>query len=422
MARRASSKTHRFLVVGCGVLSVMLVISLIVLGGILHKENTLLKSIHGVFTVEVGSKEVIPEMFLAEPSGQSVTMLTQITREQLNTPGSYPVTLRWQERTFHVTLKVADTTAPTATPVSVSALLEAPAPEAFVTDIQDFSQVSVSYAQEPDMSKAGTYPVILQLTDAYGNTAEIASQLTVIVDTTEPVITGVKPIVIYLGDAASYRAGITVTDDHDKNPKLTVNSSDVSLDKIGTYPVIYTATDASGNTVTAETTIRVMEKKASAVPIETINAEADKVLATIIKTGMTKKQQVTAIYNWARSKCSYYGHSDKSDYMQGAYVMLTQRKGDCFNYYAVTKVMFDRLGIDNIDVRKVKNHAADSDHFWSLVSIDGGENWYHFDATPRVGSGDDFCLVTDGFLDAYSSQHDNCHNRDKSLYPATPNK
>ena len=42
------------------------------------------------------------------------------------------------------------------------------------------------------------------------------------------------------------------------------------------------------------------------------------------------------------------------------------------------------------------------------------------DTTPRVGEGDDFCLVTDAFLDAYSDTHDKCHNRDKSLYPATP--
>lgn len=422
MARRGSSPTHKFLVAGCAVLSVLLVISLIVLGVLTHKENTLLKNVRGVFTLEVGSQAVDPAMFLEEPSDHAVTMVTEITAAQLMTPGSYPVTLIWQDRTFSVTLKVADTTAPTAKAVAVSALLEAPEPSNFVTDIDDFSQVTVAYTQQPDMTKAGTFPVTVRLTDSYGNYADITSELTVILDTQEPVIKGVKPMVIYLGDAASYRAGVTVTDDHDKSPKLTVDSSNVSLDKIGTYPVIYTATDASGNKATAETTIRVMEKKASAVPIETINAEADKVLATIIKDGMTKKQQVTAIYNWARSKCSYYGHSDKSDYMQGAYVMLTQRKGDCFNYYAVTKLMFDRLGIDNLDVRKVKNHAADSDHYWSLVSLDGGETWYHFDATPRVGSGDDFCLVTDAFLDAYSAQHDNCHNRDKSLYPATPSK
>jgi hypothetical protein len=36
--------------------------------------------------------------------------------------------------------------------------------------------------------------------------------------------------------------------------------------------------------------------------------------------------------------------------------MLTERQGDCFNYYGLTKVMLDQLGIPNIDVRKVKNY------------------------------------------------------------------
>ena len=106
--------------------------------------------------------------------------------------------------------------------------------------------------------------------------------------------------------------------------------------------------------------------------------------------------------------------------MQGAYVMMTDGQGDCFNYYAVTKLLLERCGIPNIDVRKVRNNETDSDHYWSLVSIDGGSTYYHLDTTPRVGDGDDFCLVTDAFLDAYSDTHGKCHNRDKALYPKTP--
>lgn len=425
MARKSRSRAaarRRFLITGCTVLSVMLIGALAILGVLTHNENKITKNIRESFTLEIGSAEVDPNAFLVEPSEQAPVFLTEITQQQLMTPGSYPVNLQWQDRIFEVTLLVADTTPPSATAVSASAALVAPDPASFVTDIEDFSEVTVAYVDRPDMTKAGTFPVTVRLTDAYGNHKDITSELTVILDTTAPVIKGVKSIVVYLGDAASYRTGVTVTDDYDQSPKLTIDSGEVKLDQIGTYTVVYTATDASGNTATKETTVRVMEKKTTTVPVETINAAADKVLATIIKDGMTKKQQVTAIYNWARSKCGYSGHSDKSDYMQGAYIMLTQRKGDCFNYYAVTKLMFDRLGIDNIDVRKVKNHAGDSDHFWSLVSLDDGQTWYHFDATPRVGSGDNFCLVTDAFLDAYSDAHNKCHNRDKSLYPATPSK
>ena len=52
--------------------------------------------------------------------------------------------------------------------------------------------------------------------------------------------------------------------------------------------------------------------------------------------------------------------------------------------------------------------------------MDGGSTYYHLDTTPRLGEGDDFCLVTDAFLDAYSDTHSGSHNRDKALYPKTP--
>ena len=55
-----------------------------------------------------------------------------------------------------------------------------------------------------------------------------------------------------------------------------------------------------------------------------------------------------------------------------------------------------------------------------LEIVDGGESYYHFDATPRVGQTVSFCLITDEELDAYSAANKNSHNRDTSLYPETP--
>lgn len=239
-------------------------------------------------------------------------------------------------------------------------------------------------------------------------------------DREAPVLSGIHDFTVYQGEAVSYLAGITATDDTDQDPAITVDSSAVDLSRPGTYSVVYTATDAAGNMCQATATVVVLEKEAGFVDMDTINRAADAKLAQIIRENATIRQQVHDIYAWARLNLRYGGHSDRTDWHQTAYEMLTEGKGDCFGYFAVTKLLFERLDIPNIDVRKVKNSTDDSDHFWSLVSLDGGETWYHFDATPRYGDGDDFCLVTDAFLDAYSDAHDGSHNRDKSLYPATP--
>ncbi len=259
-------------------------------------------------------------------------------------------------------------------------------------------------------------------TAGQGSTAGTTTEETTLPkDQVPPEISGVKDITLYMGGTVAYRSGVTVTDDEDPAPQLMVDSSEVDLATPGVYQVVYTAQDAAGNQAQETATITVLLKKAEFVELEAVYQAADKLIAQIIKPEhVTARQKVHAIYAWARSSIGYAGHSDRTDWRQTAYNILQNKQGDCYGYFAVTKLLFERLEIPNIDVQKVRNYADDSDHFWSLVSIDGGESYYHFDATPRIGDGDDFCLVTDTFLDAYSNAHKKCHNRDSSLYPATP--
>lgn len=239
-------------------------------------------------------------------------------------------------------------------------------------------------------------------------------------DVCSPVIEGVQDILVYAGDTVAYRSGITVTDDRDDAPSLEVDSSLVDLTTPGSYTVTYLAEDDAGNRTSVAATITVLAAQAEHIQLQEVFDAVDAELENIVTENMTLNQQVRAIYEWAHTSFSYKGHSDRSDCYQAAYEMLTTRQGDCYGYFAVSKLMFERLGIPTIDVEKVKNHEEDSNHYWSLVSIDGGNTYYHFDCTPRLGPPFDFCLITDSQLDAYSAEHKFSHNRDRSLYPATP--
>lgn len=248
-------------------------------------------------------------------------------------------------------------------------------------------------------------------------------------DTTPPVIEGAKDITVYLEETVSYRKGVTATDDTDGTIPVSIDSSAVDTTKEGVYDVIYSATDKAGNTASVTIVVKVEKKPVTSSEVtsseeplnkEDVYALADKKLKDLLKDGMTVEEQAKAIYNWANSNIWYSGTSDKTDYLKEAKKVLKGGGTDCFGYFAVCKLMFERLNIPNIDVVKVKNSETDSSHYWSLVSIDGGQSYYHFDATPRKGDGDYFFLVTDKALDDYSDAHDKSHNRDKSLYPATP--
>lgn len=272
-----------------------------------------------------------------------------------------------------------------------------------------------------DLTKAGVYQVTYTARDACMNTTEKTITVTVIHDTTAPQLFGVRPLSVYVGRTVSYRSNILVTDDTDDAPMLSIDSSQVDLSKPGTYPVIYTAKDCVGNVTTVETTITVSAAPSSFVEMDVIYQAVDKIIAKIITDGMTTRQQVEAIYSWVRSNCQYINHMDKTDWQQAGYVMLTKGQGDCFGFYAVSRLFFERLNIPNLTVQRSEGTSRNTTHYWSLVSVNGGETYYHYDSCPRsVYRNVKVCLVTDAVLEKINTQAKDYYTYDKSLYPAVP--
>jgi len=285
------------------------------------------------------------------------------------------------------------------------------------TDDRDVAlQVQVD-TSKVDLDAVGTYDVVYSVTDKAGNTVSVPTTLTVTDDDVAPTILGVHDLSAYTGTTVRYDSGIQVRDDKDSSPKLTVDHSGVDTSVPGTYPLVYTARDMTGNETQIQATVTVVEKPDNYVEADVINAKADELLKKIVTEGMTDEAKVKAIYAYVRSHYTYDGHSARVEWMQDAYTMMAHGQGDFYNYFAVTKLLLERCGIPNLDVHRSDDGAAE--HVWSLVSVDGGNTYYHLDTTPRSGDGDDFCLVTDSFLDAYSNTHNGSHTRDQSLYPAT---
>ena len=297
--------------------------------------------------------------------------------------------------------------------------------EKFVTDVQGVAPVSITFASSPDWTTDGEQTVSILLTDANGNTATVDA--TLILDTQAPVISGTTDLFAYVNDTVSYKSGVSVTDNLDTKPALKIDNSQVDLSKVGTYSVTYTATDAAGNSTTVSVNLTVQKKPDGFVEPEVIYARVDALLEKFITPDMTDREKAEAVYVWTRragDKTPVPGHfkysgstSRHDDYLQAAYEFLEIKRGDCFYFYAIQKLMLERLNIPTIDVKKVKNTPDDSNHYWLLVSVDGGNTYYHYD---NVWSWN-LCLVTDQQLNSVSKAvESNPFNRDMSLYPATP--
>ena len=96
----------------------------------------------------------------------------------------------------------------------------------------------------------GTYSVTYTCIDSDGNIVT-ANRVVIVAtpDTTAPTLTlnGQPAVSVFRG--SSYAdAGATCTDDRDPNPTLTVTPATVDTNTLGTYTLVYTCTDASGNT------------------------------------------------------------------------------------------------------------------------------------------------------------------------------
>ncbi len=356
---------------------------------------------------EAGDVDICVNDFLIKVGEAKI--MTDMSGIDLNVIGDYPVVVQADGLDWETLLQVRDTVAPKGTVQSISGFALVPREaEDFVTQIEDVTPVTVSYAKEPDLSFVGTQTVELVLTDEGGNQTFLQTELNLEADTEAPIMTGVQDILIYVGDAISYRKGVTVEDNCEEGLVFEIDNSQVNPGEAGEYPVVYRATDLAGNITQQQIMVTIKPRSHT---LEEINALADEVLAEIITPEMTQLEMVQAIYNYITSHVGYVNHSEKGDWIQAAWEGLSKRKGDCYVYACTAKQLLTRAGITNMDIAKIPTRST---HYWNLVDI--GDGWYHFDTTPRKDHPVIF-MWTDEQLMEYSARHWKSHNYDPALYP-----
>lgn len=369
--------------------------------------------IRSTVSIEAGSIMGIHEEDFLDNNQYKITFLTDLSTLDISKPTKHEILLSVNDKTVKGYIEVIDTTKPQATVINQTIWNdETPKAEYFVKDIQDASDVIVSYKATPDYTKLGDQEVTIVLTDNSGNSSEFMTTLTVKEDTQAPTILGAMDKTVYIGDSMSYKKGVWVEDNKEENLSFTVDSSDVNLKKEGSYPVTYSAKDTSGNKVTKVITVTV---KKLIVSEAMLNELSDEILNKIVKPSMTKRDSAFVIYTWVKKHVSYTGSSDKSDWMAEAYRGIKNGVGDCFTYFSISQALLTRAGIDNMEVKRVGGRTK---HFWNLVNC--GDGWYHFDSTPNKDHRESFMLTDAEVAKLTKVRGNNYYTFDQELYPATP--
>ena len=184
---------------------------------------------------------------------------------------------------------------------------------------------------------------------------------------------------------------------------LTVEASSVDNRKEGIYEVVYTATDAAGNSASVRGNVYIY---AMAVSEPMLNERIDELLLRLDASDKDKETLCRSIYACIRASLTYVADGDQSDWVRAAYTSLfVSGRGDCFSYFSAAKALLQRAGIEYIEIQRTPGYTDDT-HYWLLVNIaEDGEmaRWYYFDPTELRHDEYDHsgCLLTSAQLQAY---------------------
>ena len=359
------------------IISIIAVAAAAIAGGTFLYRHFLISQISKSVTLEAGQPIAIDLFYTGDPS--KIGFVTDVASIDTRVPAEHNIELRMGLFTTTSTLTIVDTTAPEVQvrPQTVFAN-ELPDPSSCLSSVTDMSATTVRYTEDnPDISTAGDYSINVTITDAYGNETIIPVPFTVFEDNFGPVITGTQDLVFYSDEAITYRHGISVIDNYDTNPTLTIDNSEVNADVPGVYPVRYIAEDIHGNRTEVEINLTIIERESDYNPDEYVMQLAQEILDEITTPEMSEAEKAFNIFNWSRYNIRYVTMETNDDWRECAIDGFNSRKGDCYTFYSCCKVMLDCLGIENMYVDRypyVTNH-----HVWNLVKIN--DQWYHCDST-----------------------------------------
>ena len=363
-------------------------------------------------TIEAGSSFSIDDFFQTTP--KEARFITDVSGIDTKIPAVYGLKIGFDKYfTQEVRLTIQDTTAPTGKAVKQEFFTIDPFPEVekCVTDLYDLNGIAEVKFKDgvPDVSKGGDFTVPVVVTDPYQNQTVIDVPMHVTKDSTPPVITGLKDNqMVRSGDDIDFREGITVTDDYDKDPVLTVDASKFDVNKPGKYVVYYKATDRSGNVTEATINLEVWQSSVSDLKSKEAYNLADAILKDI-KKGKTDAEYAKNIYKWVCHNIVYLGRAGHPTFEKAALSGFKTRKGNCWVMCCCYKVLLDRANIPNLIVTRANSKVTRSNHYWNLIYVDKG--WYHCDCTPLYP-----------FFMKIDSQLDQFHTFESKLYPKRATK
>jgi len=311
--------------------------------------------------------------------------------------GEYQLWFMHNGSLFYKVLHVVDTTPPTATLREVTLPMGREVTlDDILVSVFDLSPIAVTeIVALPDMFVPGDHEVSIRVADIFGNEAIYTTTVTYSSNTVPPVFYGVRQeIHSALSKPILFRVGVYAFDVFDRPIHFDIDTGLLNINELGTYQVIFTATDAWGLYTTQTIYVHIHN-----IDPLMVHALADDLLAQIFYDGMTQVQQARAIHNWLTDHVSFAAAVGFDSVYEAAHQGLIHRRGNCFVFYGLAEVLLTRAGIPNLRVDRSPYSRNPVDHRWNLINPDG-LGWHHFDPTGNtIISRDDRFMFTNSQLE-----------------------
>lgn len=265
--------------------------------------------------------------------------------------GEYPVVYQLGDYKKTKTIKVVDTRAPEFDVVSKTVeISDEIDPYQLVKNIEDDTKTTVLFKKDYHFKKAGEYEVKVTVKDEAKNEKTKNVKIKVFEDKEPPVITG-KDRQFVVGTKIDLKTLVSVEDQNDSNPSLTVRYDHFDNKTIGEYKIDYIAQDKYKNKSKKTLTITMIDKPKleDKIVYLTFDDGPSKNTPEVLK--ILKQYGCSATF-FITGRNANYRRYIKEAYNQGHTIGLHTYSHNYSRIYASTDAYFN-------DLEKVGNLAKD---------------------------------------------------------------
>lgn len=210
--------------------------------------------------IEINSLVDYSEFIKKVKDGNKEDVTIDSSQVNVNKIGEYSVVYKYHDDKEVVKVNVVDTTAPEFDVKSKKvALNQTVDPNSLVQNIKDATKTSVKFKKEYRFDKLGKNEVEVIVEDEAKNKTVKKVIVEVVKDETAPEIIASNTSIL-VGTKTDLKSLVTLKDDFDSEPTVTIEEGEFNVDKVGSYQVKFIAKDASGNQSEKTITIQVIDK------------------------------------------------------------------------------------------------------------------------------------------------------------------